>query len=271
MFLLSVYGLAAYAMQLYYDFSGYSDMAIGIGEMIGFEVPENFDEPYFSHSITEFWRRWHITLGSWFKEYLYYPILRSKWLTDLTKKIGKTKGKKTARKITNAIALTITWTLIGCWHGASWRFVLYGMYHCFFVITSTLFEKQYKKFREKWQISSDSKWFRCFQIIRTDVLVTIGYILFRSESLRQIKNIVKGLIGRGEAVNMFYIRQLDILYLLPYLLLAFLLSFPFVHRFFKKLEEKMPTLYDLGLIGILLVSVLLIVSGSYSAFIYFNF
>ncbi len=270
-FLLAGYALSAYALQLYYDFSGYSDMAIGIGQMIGYTIPENFETPYFSHSIAEFWRRWHITLGVWFKEYLYYPLLRTKWMGRFVKSLSKKIPKKQARVWSTVLALFITWFLIGCWHGSTWRFLLYGLYHGFFIICDTLLSKAYASLREKCHIKSDSKLWKAFQIIRTDVIVTLGYILFRCETLRQIKIIVKALIGRGFRFDGWYVRQLDILYLLPYFFVGLLFLFPFVHRFFKKVEEKAPYIYDLLLVLIAAVSVFFIVSGSYSAFIYFNF
>ena len=270
-FLLAGYALSTYALQLYYDFSGYSDMAIGIGQMIGFTVPENFDTPYFSHSIAEFWRRWHITLGAWFREYLYYPLLRSRSFNKLTKGLSNKIPKKKARLYVTVLALFITWFLIGCWHGTTWRFILYGLYHGFFIITSTLFEKNYASLREKLHINADSRLYKAFQIIRTDAIVTAGYILFRCETLRQMKILIKAFIGRGFRFDGFYTRQLDILYLLFYFALGFLFLFPFVHRFFKKIEEKTPYLHDILLLILAGLSVFFIVSGSYSAFIYFNF
>lgn len=270
-FLIAGYQLAAYALQLYYDFSGYSDMAIGIGKMIGYSVSENFDTPYFSHSIAEFWRRWHISLGTWFKEYLYYPLLRNGFVNKLIKKWSLKVSKKQARTLATVLVLFITWFLIGCWHGTSYRFVLYGLYHGFFIILSTILEKTYIKCKQVLHINDSSAFYKAFQIIRTDVIVTIGYILFRCDTLKQIKNVVNALIGRGFQFNAFYTRQLDILYLLFYFVLGLVFLFPFVHRFFKKINDKIPVLYDFLLVALMALSVFYTVSGSYSAFIYFNF
>ena len=127
------YGILAYTFQIYFDFSGYSDMAIGLGRMMGFKFPENFDSPYTSRSITEFWQRWHITLGRWMRDYLYIPL-------------GGNRVKTKARLFFN---LWIVFLLSGFWHGASWGFVLWGAYHGFFLNSgSSLFAKSTGSHRE---------------------------------------------------------------------------------------------------------------------------
>ena len=115
-------GIAAFALQIYFDFSGYSDMAIGLGEMMGFHFPENFNYPYISTSVTEFWRRWHISLGSWFREYVYIPLG------------GNRKGR--ARQLFNIL---IVWMLTGIWHGAGWNFLLWGLWFALFLSLEKLF------------------------------------------------------------------------------------------------------------------------------------
>ncbi len=148
-------GAIAYAFQIYYDFSGYSDMAIGLGRMFGFSIPENFRYPYLSKSISEFWRRWHISLGSWFREYVYIPLG------------GNRKGK-----VRTCFNLLLVFLLTGLWHGADLSFVLWGLYHG---ILSLLERLGLKKILSKGGILS---------ILYTDLMVVIGWVLFRAEDTR---------------------------------------------------------------------------------------
>ena len=160
------------------------DIAIGIGKCFGIRLEENFDTPYFSKSITEFWRRWHITLGSWFRDYLYYPILRSKWSANISKYCSKKNRKKIAAPLTTAIGLALTWLLIGLWHGPAWKYVLYGVYHGTFIVFAVLLGGTYSKLKNKLHIRESSRIWNLFQIIRTFSIVSLGYVLFRSESLK---------------------------------------------------------------------------------------
>ncbi|MBR2577787.1 MAG: hypothetical protein IKE38_02540, partial [Erysipelotrichaceae bacterium] len=112
---LAWYGFIAYGIQEFYDFSGYSDMVIGIGQMIGFKVPENFNDPYFSHSIAEYWRRWHMSLGKWFNDYVFMPVSTSKFLRNVSKRF---KDKKKGRSFIKIISLLAVWFLTGIWHGS---------------------------------------------------------------------------------------------------------------------------------------------------------
>ncbi len=127
-------GIFFYSLQIYFDFSGYSDMAIGLGHMVGFIIPENFNYPYISSSIAEYWRRWHITLGSWFRDYLFYPVLRSRVITQLAKKLKKSGHKAASRSLPTILGLLIVWFSTGLWHGASWNFVLWGLYYGLWLI-----------------------------------------------------------------------------------------------------------------------------------------
>lgn len=144
----------AYTLQIYYDFSGYSDMAIGLGKIFGFNIPENFNYPYLSKSITEFWRRWHISLGTWFREYIYIPL-----------------GGNRRGEIKTIINLIIVFFLTGLWHGAQYTFILWGLYNVFFVIL----EKKY--------LLNIFKKHRIISAIYCMFVVNIGWVLFRSESV----------------------------------------------------------------------------------------
>ncbi len=141
-------GILFYSLQIYFDFSGYSDMAIGLGHMFGFTFPENFDYPYISSSITEYWRRWHMTLGSWFRDYLFYPVLRSKALTKLTRWLKKSGYKAASRNVPTILALLVVWFSTGLWHGAAWNYVLWGLYYGFWLILEKyVLDKQLKKLK----------------------------------------------------------------------------------------------------------------------------
>lgn len=174
-----------YAIQLYADFSGYMDIAIGYALMLGIKLPENFDTPYLSHSIAEFWRRWHITLGTWFRNYMYFPILRSGWINKIKKGTSK-KNKKVGETLVTIIALILVWVSIGLWHGASFNFLIYGCFHGFFVICDAALSGVYKKTRNLLHIKEESKGYRCFQVIRTFIIVCIGFYFFRAATLPQI-------------------------------------------------------------------------------------
>lgn len=267
-FALAWYALIAYAIQSFFDFSGYTDMAIGVGQMIGYKMPENFDNPYFSHSISEYWRRWHMTLGAWFKDYVFYPLLGSKFLQGFSKKF---KNKKVGRNITKVFALLVVWLLTGMWHGATSNYILWGLFNGFFIILETLLEKKYKKMKIFFHINEESKFWKAFQIIRTNFLLMFKNLLAKCTSLNHIGYFIKSCIGLNGFVNIVYVRQLNVLYVLFYMVIGFIFLFPFVHRFFDRLKEKYLSLYDLLLLAVMIISICLIVSGSYSSFLYFNF
>ncbi len=139
-------GVLFYALQVYFDFSGYSDMAIGLGHVFGFTFPENFDYPYISKNVTEYWRRWHMTLGGWFRDYLFYPVMRSKLMTKLTKSLKKSGHKTAAKNLPTIIALTVVWFSTGLWHGASWNYVLWGVYYgAWLILEKFVLDKAYKR------------------------------------------------------------------------------------------------------------------------------
>lgn len=166
-----------YAIQLYADFSGYMDIAIGCSKMLGIRIAENFEAPYFSKSIAEYWRRWHISLGAWFRDYVYYPILRGNFASKIRKRF-KDKNKFLSNNLPTVFALAILWILIGFWHGSTWAFILYGMYHGSIIIISTLLAPLYDRFYATFPRLVKTKIYGAFQIIRTFFLVLGGYFLF---------------------------------------------------------------------------------------------
>lgn len=176
-------GALAYAFQIYFDFGGYSDMAIGLGLMFGFHFDENFNYPYISRTVSEFWNRWHISLSSWFRDYLFYPVSRK--AVPLGKKVKKRWGKTAGRLTPTVIALSAVWLCTGIWHGASWTYILWGVYYGLLLISALIFQPTSKKLTQKLKISTDAPWFVVFQTLRTMVLVLLGYVLFRSASVSQ--------------------------------------------------------------------------------------
>ena len=174
-------GAAAYAFQIYFDFGGYSDMAIGLGLMFGFHFDENFNYPYISRTVSEFWQRWHISLSSWFRDYLFYPVSRK--AVPLGQRVKKRWGKAAGRLTPSVIALSAVWLSTGIWHGASWGYILWGVYYGFLLICALVFAPTSKKWVKRLKINTGSPWFITFQILRTMFLVLLGYVLFRSTTL----------------------------------------------------------------------------------------
>lgn len=236
-------GAMAFAFQIYFDFSGYSEMAIGLGKMFGFDFPENFNYPYISKSITEFWRRWHISLSTWFRDYVYIPLG------------GNRKGKLiTFRNI------FIVWALTGFWHGASWNFLLWGIYFG----TILMLEKAFLlKVLEKLPVF--------IQHIYALILILIGWIIF---SITEVANIPNALFGLIRFTNIF--DQSTLWYLSNYgvlLIICLLCSTPLFSKLMEKIKnENVRMGLSLFLIMIALVlCVAYLVDASYNPFLYFRF
>ena len=248
-------GIIAYALQIYFDFSGYSDMAIGLGKMFGFNFLENFNYPYMAHSISEFWRRWHMSLGQWFRDYVYFPL-------------GGSKVKKTSRLIFN---LFIVWTLTGVWHGANWNFIFWGLLY-FVLITFEKVTGIPKKFK--------SKTLKIIYRIITLLLVLIGWVFFRANNMTDaIKYLLSMLSLRGNPLiasdSIFYLKEYLVL-----LILGLIFSTNIPKSIWEKLKSNKNKKIRINIIGVVETIVLLFVFlwivsytvlGSYNPFIYFNF
>lgn len=242
-------GVIAFGLQIYFDFSGYSDMAIGLGRMFGFELLENFNYPYISQSITEFWRRWHISLGTWFRDYVYIPLggnRKGKWRTYLN--------------------VFIVWFLTGLWHGASWNFILWGLY---FGIIITI----EKVFLMKWLIYAP----RLIRHFYTLVLLIIGWGLFAFENLSYLKDYFRVMFGLKEValydqVTLYYLMTNGVL-----LIILVIASTPLAKQMYQKLKQsKRGELLDVVLspivcLLILILSTAYLVDSSYNPFLYFRF
>lgn len=192
--------LFLYSIQLYADFSGYMDIAIGCSQMLGIKIDENFKTPYFSKNIAEFWRNWHITLGTWFKNYVFYSIMRSRLCKKIMKKYRKT-NPYLSNVIPNVIALVIVWLLIGIWHGDNWCYVVYGLYHGTFIIVSTIFEPLYSRFHNRFPKIVGSDVYAVAQMLRTFLIVSFGYVIFRPANLENTKMIINAMFNGNGIVD----------------------------------------------------------------------
>lgn len=178
-------GAFCYSIQIYADFSGYMDIMCGLCEAMGITLRENFDRPYFSKSIAEYWRRWHISLGDWFKSYIYYPIGMSNWSRKLAKYLRAHTAPHFANTFPATIALLVVWSATGLWHGATWGYIFWGLLNGVFIIFSMWMEPVYAGIKKRLGIRDDSRLFQLFQIIRTFFLVTLIKVLPEVGGLRK--------------------------------------------------------------------------------------
>lgn len=238
-------GIIAYTLHIYFDFGGYSDMAIGLGRMFGFEFLKNFDYPYISRSISEFWRRWHISLSTWFKEYVYIPLG------------GNRRGLP--RTLLNT---AIVWMLTGLWHGASWNFVLWGVYFGIIIIIEKLFLGKYLKKAPAF-----------ISHLYAIFLFTFGWVLFDFTDMGQMGAFIASLFNGGSVGLISHDALVYVIAYLPVLIISVIASTPLAANLHKKLENTAWCGYAdaaLVLIGLVLCTASLVSSG-YNPFIYFRF
>lgn len=238
----------SYMLQIYFDFSGYSDIAIGLGKMLGFNFPENFNYPYMAKSITDFWRRWHMTLSSWFRDYVYIPLG------------GNKKG--VLKQIRNIL---IVWSLTGLWHGASWNFIVWGLYFGILLILEKFILKKY--------FSNVPKFIKG---IYTLFLVMISFVIFQGDNLSNDFNIIKGLFGlNGE----LFINNVTLYYLKGYVLfivLGVIGSTNYVKNLVIKIsngkgKKIINILEPIYLLILLIIVTMYLIDSSYNPFLYFRF
>ena len=190
-------------LQLYSDFSGFADMAIGISQMFGITLPENFRQPYFSRSIAEYWRRWHITLGAWLKDYIYYPLSVSRVAKSFIKQGADRNARKRRTRLVSCIALMILWIIMGVWHGSSWMFFLMGVYYGVIFIVTMLLEPVAAKFQEKHPKVAASPLYKFWQQVRTTLLLWLAPILFSVKNLAQLGELVSKVFRRFAFGSLF--------------------------------------------------------------------
>lgn len=251
---VALYWMASFAFtfQIYFDFSGYSDMAIGLGKMFGFHFLENFDYPYISKSITEFWRRWHMSLSSWFRDYIYIPLG------------GSRKGK-----VRTYINLLVVWILTGFWHGAAWNFILWGFY--FFIIL--LIEKAGLL---KWLEKLPVVFRHCYALF----FINLSWVIFSYDSMQTLGTVLKRMFGMG---GIPFWNSTSTYYLISYILIFIIMAvgvtpFPkwLVHKAAEKLPEQRKQVVGgiievFGLLLVLLLATSCLASDAFNPFLYFRF
>ena len=179
----NIVAVLMYSIQLYMDFSGGMDVVMGVAALFGVELDQNFKRPYFATSITDFWHRWHITLGTWMKDYIFYPVSLSKWMGKFGKWSKKAFGKKTGRVVPICVANIIVFLVVGIWHGAAWKYIAYGLYNGLIIAVSSLLAPLYRKGFEKFHINPKSGAWHVVQILRTFLLVNISWYFDMAVSL----------------------------------------------------------------------------------------
>ena len=245
--LMAWLGAIAYTLQIFFDFAGYSDMAIGLGKMFGFQFLENFNYPYISKSATEFWRRWHISLGSWFRDYVYIPL-------------GGSRVKTKKRHIFN---LFVVWLCTGIWHGANWTFICWGLLYFVLLVFEkfTSYEIDGKNPRTDW-----------LKHVYTMIFVILGWVMFRADSISEATHYYSSMFSFNNQIVddnfISYIRQFS-----PYLVAGCVFSTPIMAKIEERMNNKVIYCITEVIVVLLLliISISFIVKGSYSPFIYFNF
>lgn len=241
-------GLIAFGLQIYFDFSGYSDMAIGLARMFGFKFAENFNYPYISTSVQDFWRRWHITLSSWFRDYVYIPL-----------------GGSRVRQVSLALNILIVFGLTGFWHGAHWNFLVWGLYFGLFLVLEKVLLKNI--FDKIWAP---------YRILYTLIVVFVGWIFFRIESLSYAFFLLEVLFG----IKNLHTRSFSIGTILTteaklILIFSLIAATPLLEFIFNKFKEKQFKLFALTnmilMVVIFIYSVMHLASDTYNPFIYFRF
>ena len=236
---------AAFALQIYFDFSGYSDMAIGLGKIFGFDLLENFNYPFISRSVSEFWRRWHMSLGGWFRDYLYIPL-----------------GGNRVSRPRWALNLLVVWSLTGLWHGAAWNFVLWGLLFALLLALEKLWLGRLMEQLPGW-------------LVRIPVLAVllVSFVLFNADSLSQALSDTAGMFGLGglpltSADTLYHLRSYG-----PLLLLAMVGATPLPRNAVRRLEGSrvLPWLEPVALCALLLAVTAFLVGGSFNPFLYFRF
>ncbi len=236
----------AFTLHIYFDFSGYSDMAIGMGKVFGFDFLENFDYPYISTSVTEFWRRWHMSLGSWFRDYVYIPL-----------------GGNRVSNFKRFRNIFVVWMLTGFWHGAAWNFIVWGLYFAVLLIIEKLW---LKKYLDKSKVLSH---------IYVMFLVIISFVIFNAADMGEAMRYIGGMFGFGSvpvssAEWLYYLRSYAVV-----IILAIIGATPLPKKIFARLSEKNEKLVNIAepilLVGLMIVMTAYLVDGSFNPFLYFRF
>ena len=283
------FGLLLYALQLYADFSGGIDISRGVAQILGIDMVQNFRQPYFATTIDDYWRRWHISLGAWMKEYIFYPIALSKRFTAVSKKIratafGKTTfGAHVAKVLPTSFASLIVFLIVGIWHGAGWKYVAFGIWNGGVIMLSTILEPYFLAANQRLHIKTEALWFRLFQMLRTFIIVLIGYVFDIAPSfMGSVRMFVKMLTEQNmprafEEIAAFELIRQDYAVIIAGMLVIFVVSL-IRERFeigVRQLLDRKPFVvrYVLILAGILILLVFGIYGPGYNPaeFVYMQF
>jgi len=238
----------AYAFQIYFDFSGYSDMAIGLGKIFGFNFLENFNYPYISKTITDFWRRWHMSLSTWFRDYVYLPL-----------------GGNRVSKIKWLRNIMIVWLLTGLWHGASWNYVVWGLYYGIILIIEKL-----------WLGKLLDKCPKILQHLYAILFILIGWVIFRVENFSELLVFITRMFTFQKSnFTAFIVDNDTVISVWPYFLLAFVGATPIIKKLFVKMDESKKKIinysYDFLILILFGLTIVYLISSTYNPFIYFRF
>ena len=245
----------SFALQIYFDFSGYSDMAIGLGSIFGFYFPENFNKPYMSLSVTDFWRRWHMTLGSFFRDYVYIPL-----------------GGNRVSKRRWIINVFIVWILTGLWHGAAWNYAIWGLYYAILLVMEKLFCSKWKNY--------NNKFVKCMRWVFTFFLVMLGWAIFLADdySMSEFFYFIGRLLYAGKLESKVTIASMGLYGYIPFIMLGAFFAFPsgmIIDKIITRLNmiksRAFDILNDSVLVLLLLLCIVYIIGGSYNPFIYYKF
>lgn len=254
-----------YMLQVYFDFSGYSDMAIGIGRILGFTYKENFDYPFIAKDVSEYWHRWHISLSMWFRDYLLYPILRSRGMRRLSMKKSERHGRMYYRNLATMIATTCVWAFTGLWHGASWNFIVWGLHFC---VLQLLEKFALGKVREK--LPAIARW--AINLI----LIVVSFVIFYYTDMGLVTRHISAMLGVGSTGFIDARSRLVIRTYSFFPLLAFVCSMPIapmLNRLGRGLlgSKAFEIVKSVALSACVALAVLFLVGQSYNPFIYFQF
>ena len=258
-------GAVLYAAELYADFTGGIDITIGVAQVLGIKVKENFIRPYFSRNIAEYWRRWHISMGTWFKDYIFYPLSVAPWLLKLSKSARKKISDGFGRKLSVYVSTIVTWFLTGLWHGAAWQYVVFGLLHGIILCMERLGLR-----RALEQLP------RLFRHLYTVVLLWLTLVIFGAPGLSEGLAVLKGIFTWQSGAKGYTLAAFADTKLLLILAASFLLCGP-MQALCPKLKaalyaKKAPSLAGMaGLLVLLFLGLMRVTAGTYSAFIYFQF
>ena len=240
-------GAITYSLQLFYDFSGYSDMAIGLGSIFGFKFLENFNYPYISKSITEFWRRWHISLSTWFKEYLYIPL-----------------GGNRVSKNRTYLNLLIVFLATGFWHGAAWNFIVWGLWHGFFIVL--------EKITGWHKMETKNIFHLCLKHLYASLVFIIGWVMFRAENMTYAFHYIQNMFGLTKIAKLQHINGLD-MQSGVILVVALVCATPIFHKMLDipYKHKVLRSLVNIWLMILFIISLSIIANATYNPFIYFRF